>query len=171
MAVDCKVYLPPSALIQDVADVLGALAGCKVSSHVITSSVPSRASFFVTDVADVHGMSSGLAECANVTVGTGTRRFHTVWLWEPDSPPFPGARCLITRPTAYAIALFRPLVSFFGGNLIYSDSSDIVNFSQPFRSYDSSNDAEFSALQAAKLAVRPITDADIAAMRPFAARQ
>lgn len=97
MATDCNVYLPPSALIQDVADVLGALAGCKVSSHSITSSVPSCDPFPVTDVADVHVMSSGLAECANITVGTGARRFHTVWHWEPDYPPFPGARLLMTR--------------------------------------------------------------------------
>jgi hypothetical protein len=172
MGTDCRVYLYPSAKIDDVAKVMGALAGCEVASKMIggTHGKP----FPVTEVKEAEAVVSTMPEMSCIRITGGKAKewgLWPYWHWEPDRPPFRGARLIMMRSTAQKVALAKRLVDFFGGVVDYNDCDSSDNdYSKPERKgMDKSINKNFHALQAAMLEVKPVTEKEIKAAAKWAA--
>ena len=155
MGVNCKITLPPAARLQDVADVIGALAGMPCKQRDFGKGLKGWA-------AHVDGVTAesikGLPTCANIEFDSPVdgSRHHVMYHFEWDRH---GNRGLMPRSTPLWCAIGKGLVDFFGGSVDYNDWDAIaVDYSQPARDDIHAEDgAEWYAFQERKLAVQPIS--------------
>jgi hypothetical protein len=157
MGIDCKVHLPENVRVKDVANVIGALAGCPVKQKHYSGAV------FV-EVENVKVESTSVPQMAQIMVEPpggcvdGEKCHFVYYFFEVEEG---SGRLLNPRSTAWWIAIMRRVVDFFGGSIDYSDCDDVdVDYSVPAKP-DSvnrpTNGAEWDDLQNRILAIKPIT--------------
>lgn len=161
MGVDCKVTLPASARLRDVADVIGIALGCAFTYPADK--------WVEVDGVKIEG-SAAQPECPSiyVTPPMGERRrflYHYEW-----SGSTKGAHGLMMRSRADNIALAKRIVDTFGGFVDYNDRDDTdCDYGRPeFADNDACDGDAWRALQRRKADVKPIEQADIDASEAFA---
>lgn len=180
MGVSCVLTLPAAARIEDVADVMAALAG-----------FPMQKLYFHNDPKG--GWSAGhkyphpyltvkpcgdtfcLPACANITItapegeelADGERAHFVMYHFEGGAK---GERLMLPPSTPFWIAVMRGVIDFFGGTLAYDDCDDKISYRKSARKDIHASDGEqWYQLQKRKLAVNPITQAQYDFAFPLAA--
>lgn len=175
MGIDSRIYLPPTVRIDDVADVIGALAGLTPEKSFFGSSEG-----WATHVPGVRAKATHTASMATIYVDAGNegtlidgdRRHYVCYFFESLDQDYKPCRYLLPRSTAFWIAIGRGLIRFFGGSLSYSDVDDTINETLPAKptSFVHAEGGEaWYALQQAKLDVKPITLEELAHCATIAA--
>lgn len=171
MGIDCRIILPGKAQITDVADVLAILAGHTVTEHPLGGTHGTYAAVTprpIITYPDIPG-------CMSITIQPAqelAESFLHKWLYHFE---YHGNHLMMARSFAGNLAIGRALVQFFGGSLQYSDYDDAINATYPEQpDIDPESDREntdtlFDQLQARKLALKPLTKAQIKAEQPNAA--
>lgn len=154
MGVDTRISLPPNVRVQDVASVVGALAG-------LTGSLGSGAG--------VRGIET-VPQMCRIGLWRADRCFAT---FNFHFEGYGGRRAVVGRSTAFNIAMGRALVDFFGGWVDYSDSDDededYVVQDKPDPENCPEDGAEWDDLQRRIASVKPLTSAEIKVWAPCAA--
>lgn len=179
MGVDTKILLPPAVRIRDVADVVGALAGFPMQKRYFGKTQNegwSAGRPYDDKGVMVKPCDGSLVSCAHIILSNtaenqiidGQSGHHVMYHFEGGRN---GERLLNPPSTDFWVAIGRGLVDFFGGTIDHSDCDDVdVDYEQPARAgIHAENDDEWYALQNRKLAVKPLTKADLAAWREVAA--
>jgi hypothetical protein len=159
MGVDMRVRLPNNVRVRNVAEVMGAYAGC----------TPVK-SFFRGDSkggwhASVPGAkvtTTSLPEMAQITIDCpmvdGQTSHFCFYHFEPESG---SGRLMLPRSTAFWIALMTKVVDFFGGELDYNDSDDSeCDYSVPEKTVDENSPQDGEAwynFQNRVLNIKPLT--------------
>lgn len=158
MGVDCRIQLPHTARLRDVAQVIGILAGHKVTTEEYPTVVGIRFSTY-----------NEMPECCRILFEHEGEPRQVLYHFEFNS----GNRGMLPRSTPFNIALGRALVDFFGGTLDYQDCDDVSeDYRVPARTDINAEDGEpWEQLQRRKFALQPLTAEDIAACAEFAAYQ
>jgi hypothetical protein len=177
MGVNCRILLPAAVRIDDVADVMAALAGFAMQKrHFSNSDGGWSAGLPYGDPRLRVESAENLVECARIHLTApdgeklvdGETGHYCLYHFEGSGK---GERLLMPRSTPFWIAMGRGLVDFFGGTLDYSDCDAVdVDYKRPARKDIHVEDGdEWSAFQERKLAVKPITKADLAQWKEVAA--
>jgi hypothetical protein len=153
MGVDTRIYLPPDVRVDDVAKVLGIIAGLKPSWH--TSSPTCR---WVT-VPGVEVKPTTVPRMPEIHLRgkmVGDDWITVTFHYEPDGDPM---RLLLPRSDAFWIAAGRKLVRFFGGHMMYQDIDDKVNYQalRPRPANNPSTGQPWRDFQEDMMRVRPLT--------------
>lgn len=171
MGVDCLITVPAWARIDDVATVIGAAAGCKMTLDDIGDRCVS---------AKAHGArvstcgANGLEACAYIDWLTDQgdhRQGHVMYHfeWENDR----GGHGLMPRATPFWVAVGHRLVDFFGGSIVYSDCGDCKwDYAQPWKPIAEiapSDGKPWTAFQKQLAALKPLTAEEVAAFASVAA--
>ena len=165
MGVDTRIRLPGDVRVRDVADVIGILAGRKVSWG---GSGKSR-------WVEVEGVTvesaQGVPQCANIqiTPGDGVRPDHIYVLYHFEDDEGNG-RVLCPRSTPFWVAVGKRLVQFFGGTVDYQDCDDVeVDFKadKPRSRNNPSDGKPWDDFQAEKAAIVPLTKEDVETCRKY----
>lgn len=179
MGVDTVVRLPANVRVSDVADVIAIVSGKPVAKISLGSGVDSWA-------AEVAGVRvSGLPtmpQCAYIHIDgplpehiqnyrDGQDGLRVLYHFETEN----GERLLMRRSTAFWIAVGRRLVQFFGGTQDYQDcDARDVNYRKPPKSDRDNNPSDgkpWSDFQQRKLALKPLTLAELKSADKLAAYQ
>lgn len=158
MPTQCRITLPDSVRVDDVATLIGIYDGlskqrcplgrnswrCRVN-HVSVESI------------------SGIPNCARIIWPRGEVIYHFEW----DEP----GRGLLPNSTPFWIAVGQRLVEFFGGSVIYRDDGDqTVDFFQPWRKdCYVVDEPDWTVFQERVMKERPLEFGDILRARRFAA--
>lgn len=156
MGVNCEIWLPPTARIGDVADVIGILAGA----------VPKKKEFssgggWYAYVPGVKAEPSNLASCSHIAFQNGDETWGVLWHWEPTGGT--GERLLMPSATAFWRAMGSRLIQFFGGRMTYHDCDDHGMDEQYTVDYDTCpTDGEpWREFQQRKMDIKPLTKEEI----------
>jgi hypothetical protein len=167
MGVDTRISLPSNVRVRDVAKVMAASLGCKVTRFAIP-----RSDGIFTECKDILIQSSSTAglcdiEFHNCTVGPESQWF--LFHWEFTG----GRKGMLPRSTAINIAIGMRLVKFFGGSIDFQDCDSIqIDYIAGEKSNDENcptDGREWDNLQKRILAIEPITDTEIQECEKFAA--
>jgi hypothetical protein len=164
MGVDTKIMLPGRVRLQDVARVLGALAGCKTELKV-------KPTYVYCQVDDVKVDNSHTPECANIRwTGGGELKPDGYVMFHYEPCEFDG-RLLMPRSTPWWIAAGKRLVDFFGGKVDFNDCDDVdVDYERPSPGDIAPSDGEpWREFQRRMSEVKAITAEDLAANDKLAA--
>lgn len=122
MGVDCKIYLPDSVGLSNVAKVIGAVTGCPMEKVPLTND-PGDPRWFVK-VPAVETLLGAIPELAGIRIAhkcvDGLYNHYVGYHFECEQ----GGRLLMPRSTAFWIAVGCSLVSFFGGRVDFQDCDD-----------------------------------------------
>ena len=118
MGVDALIKLPPDVRIDDVAKVIGVLAGLPIEKQPLDANG--------TWCIRVNGAKAegilNIASCATIKIHgklvDGEEDHHVMFHYEPDDGI---DRLIMPRSTAFWISIGKRLIQFFGGKLTYSD--------------------------------------------------
>lgn len=178
MGVDCKITLPNAARIDDVADVIGLLLGCKGTLEPLDNNGSIH-----LKVAGVETKNSSITGCAEINISnaplgsggkSGNRWFfyHFEWSGQNKGDYNTGqGRGIMPRSTAINIAMAKELVTFFGGSVDYNDCDDTeVDFKAPEQKDIRACDGKgWDKFQRRMFAVKQLTKAQITACQKHAA--
>lgn len=183
MGVDTKILLPAAARIQDVADVMGALAGFPMEKRYFAHIRENGRDSAGWSAGHPYGSSyvrltpiHNMVQCAYIHLDSselgrvmvdGEREHQCMYHFEAGCN---GERLLMPRSTDFWIAIGKGLVEFFGGTVDYNDCDDSdVDFARPAQKDIHAEDgAEWYSMQARKLVVKPLTQVDLDAARKVA---
>ena len=172
MGVNALIKFSYDTEIDDVADVIGILAGLKPHKMEIGNG---KAWAVRVDGAKAKGHVD-IPQMADIVVtapkGTrlidGEQGHYCTWHWRGDN-----CKGWLLYPTsnAFWIAIGRRLVKFFGGSICYSDCDGKVNYraKRPRRRNNPSNGKEWQRFEQAMFDVKPLTKDEINQARQFAA--
>lgn len=167
MGIDCKIRLPEDVRVRDVADVVALLAG-----RPFRWVEQAGGRWIEVDAVEVRSLGDVLVECAEILIAEGPgvvrEKLRVLYHFEPSE----GGRLLMPRATAAWVAVGRRLVEFFGGSVDYNDCDGIqedYRARPPRDDNKPENGVEWNTFQAAKAAVVPLTEAEVAAAVPLAA--
>lgn len=171
MGVDCRIHLPESVTLYNVAKVIGAVTGCPMKKVPLTG--PADPRWYVevptvTETTSVPGMA-----CLRILHPTvdGEPNHFVFYHFECDT----GGRLLMPRSTAFWIAVGCRLVSFFGGHIDFQDCDDEdrdLEFPDLGRQMNSPQDGHaWQQFQERVFALKPITEDDWRACDRFAAHK
>lgn len=164
MSVDCHVYLPAPARVDDVAEVLGLLFGCPMVAeqrkNFLYEYVPGAR---VVVCPEIVTMVSIYVEPPNTA-----RARHWFYHFEGDAL---GRHLLSQRARPSSIAAGVALVDFFGGVVDMNDCDDEHNdYSAPAREdIHAVSDPEYHNLRHRMREVQPLTKQDLDQYRARAA--
>ena len=167
MSVRCQITLPGWARVNDVAKVIGVLAGAEATMGVMPGS----------DECVVDGVSvgsfdtGGLAGCARIEFLLDGEPEDVMYHFEWDEPDVAG-RGLLPSSTPFWCAVGKRLVEFFGGSVGYMDwdnSTDVVVWPKDPTLYRASNGDAWDDLQRMIHNIQPVTRAEYEAARSVAA--
>ena len=127
MGTDCRIWMPPDARLDDVANVIGILVGCKPEWNDSEKELYLR----VPGVTVKGNEYPGLATCSNIDIESESllnlcdyKRLHVMWHWEPGEFCL-GYHLLMPRSTALWLAIGNALINFFGGAIDYNDCDSV----------------------------------------------
>lgn len=171
MGVDCVIQLPSMVYLNDVADAIGILAGCKAYKENFSS-----ADGWSTRVESVEKKGPEyLPGCAAITFKRNEKERYVLYHFEPSNmltDEDPG-RLLMPPSTAFWIAIGHRLVEIFGGKIFYNDCEcdEIPNFENPERQkwVRGSNGDAWYERQEKLLAIKPLTEEEIESYTDYAA--
>jgi len=167
MGVDTKIMLPGDVRIQDVAEVIGILAGLPKTKFVLQGDDGSWA-VRVSGV-KVEGIPN-LASCAQIYLnaqnGTpfvdGEMTHMVMFHYEPGEGS--GERLLMPRSTAFWIAMGEKLIEFFGGEQDYNDcdSKDVdISCKKPRKRNNPSDGKPWQDFEKAMWSLKPLTEEEV----------
>ena len=163
MGVDCRLTIPAAARLRDVADVAAALLGAPMVKHDL-----GRGSYSAHVNGITYHVYQDMPECVhvNLPLSTGLRSFLYHYEWSSS----PGDHGIMPRSYSANIALCVALCDFFGGSVDYADCDDSdENYRVPAKTDLHEQDGDpWHAFQDRKLAVRPLTRAELNAYRSVA---
>lgn len=161
MGVDARVTLPANVRLSNVANVMGAVAGCPATKsffdrdpkngwstrvegvEVLTTSIPSMCEIRITP-------PNGCVD--------GEKSHFTFYHFEPDNGV---GRLMLPRSTAFWIAVMHRVVDFFGGEIDYNDCDDVsCDYSVPHKTWEENSPSDGEAwytFQNRILEIKPIT--------------
>jgi hypothetical protein len=165
MSVSCHVLLPARARINDVAQVMGILAGLKPRREIyVTVSGatvdPSRCLAPMVEIILREPEGKALIDGAAV---------HTCYYHFEGRG---GKRLLGMPSTDFWTAIAKRLVDFFGGSVDYNDCDEVkIDYEKPTRRViDAEDGLPWQRFETAKFNVTPLTLEDlVAARRAYAA--
>jgi hypothetical protein len=167
MGVDTRISLPSNVRVRDVAKVMAASLGCKVTRRIIP-----RSSGIFAECEDVKIDSASMAELCNIELHNCTVGSESQWFlfhWELSG----GKKGMLPRSTAINIAIGMRLIKFFGGSIDFQDcDSTQIDYIADEKSNDENcptDGREWDNLQKRILAIEPITDTEIQECEKFAA--
>ena len=165
MGVNTGIRLPENVRVRDVAEIIGALLGCEMKRMNFSNN-----DGWAAHVDHVKVATTSVPEMVEIIVDGPDKLRTIVWTyhWEPEK----GGRLLYPSATARAIAVGRKLVDFFGGSVVYNDCDGKINYHRPKKSDKEnrpSDGAPWYAMQNRKMAIVPLTDADIRKWDKYAA--
>lgn len=177
MSVDCNIALPGRVEVDDVANVIGVLAGLPVRLEPLgEDSIVSRVDGVKIETSDVHGMvqitlSGELADGEHTHFvyyhfeGTFGRSTYGGRRYQHE-----GVRSLSPRSTPFWVAIAKRLVDFFGGWVDYDDCDDCdLDYSLPERPNISPHDGKpWEQFHRNVAALKPITKQDMKAAAEWA---
>ena len=157
MGSDCHVYLPPATRINDVAEVMGILAGNKPRKEPLGDPEGSWA----VRVPTIKAENSSVCGCAEITFWDSNKEQR--WAFYHFEPSKTGERLLSVRSTGFWIAIGKRLVDFFGGRMTYNDCGMTEDdYQQPHRTDIHESDGEpWQAFQQRIFDVKPLTKKEI----------
>ena len=174
MGVDTKLTLPGNVRVQDVAKVMGVLAGLKPEQYSIAGS---KGVFVRVDGATVGTTHSAymaeieLSAPDGHTLIDGERSHSVLYFFEDEG----GRRLLMPKSTPFWIAVCRGLADFFGGMVDYNDCDDrSVNYRVKFKSNTENQprtDEPWDEFHLRILNLTPLTKDDLVEMSEFASYQ
>lgn len=167
MGVDTKIMLPGDVRIQDVADVIGILAGLPKVKQPLQGDGGAWA--VRVNGVRVEGIPN-LASCANIYInaqnGThfvdGEMTHMVMFHYEPGEGS--GERLLMPRSTAFWIAMGEKLVEFFGGEQDFNDcdSKDVdLSCKKPRKSNCPSDGEPWQDFEKAMWDLEPLTEEEV----------
>lgn len=179
MGVDCRITLPHTARLRDVADVIGILLGKEAEL------APLSRNSIHCKVEGVTTKSSAVVECAEIEIKDalwghdghrGDRwflyhfEFENGYSTDGDYHTESG-RGILPRATAINIAMAVELVKFFGGEVDFNDSdAKDVDFKAPTKKdIQACNGEGWEKFQRRMAAVQPLTKAQVAEYQKYAA--
>lgn len=162
MGVSCHITLPDRVRVQDVAEVMGLLAGMKAEERPFTSSDGTY-----LQVPGVRVRSTGQAELCHITFEHEDEWYSATYFFEWEA----GGRGIIVGSYPFWIALARRLVDFFGGSVDYSDCDDVdCDYSAPEQpGIAARTDEDWHLMKRRKRELRPLTPEEIEAVGRAAA--
>lgn len=170
MGVDLRLYLPPTARIEDVATVAAILMGCEYSYRKPFDAA--REGSRVVELAKkaVVYEQSSVYPAMNVitfnapkgkTLIDGITSHFGYWHWEPDRAPF-GYRHLSLKSTAFWIAVAKGVADFFGGMVDFDDCDETaIDYIVPEQNNWHSDGDAFYDYNERICNVQPLTIADL----------
>ena len=166
MGIDCKIYLPANVAIDNVANVIGILAGAKSKKHYFQDDIKGGWS---TEVEGVKITTSGIPTCAYIEIqglSEASRKcrennfIHVLYHFETPT----GERLLMPSSNNFWIAISKKLVDFFGGRVDFNDCDSVeINYKvEPKEDkFNNPQDGdEWYNLQNRLLELKPLTDDD-----------
>lgn len=169
MGVDCEIYLPATARLDDIQDVIAILIGNKPNKKELPSG-----NFFIR------------VEGARARVCDGTPEMCVIHLEENpfnaqmcyvhfeverrDGKSMAGYKKLSSKSRPVWIAIGRRLVDCFGGFMIDKDSADEITYrKKPRKDNDANDGEEWDGLKRRIFEIQPLTKADIQEAKKYAA--
>lgn len=162
MGVDCRISLPSDTRVDDVATVIGILAGNKKYWEQ-----SGKAKWVMAE--NVKAQPSTMAECAEIVITSPVLNSHVLFFYEWDGPL--GYRGMSPSSTPVWCAIAHRLVYFFGGQVDYNDCDTVnVNFKhkKPRADNGHRSDPAWDKFQAELWQLTPLTKADIAEFDKYA---
>lgn len=165
MGVDAMIYLTNRARVNNVANVIGCLAGCEKSMYELQHGSNAKA----LRVKTVEVKASVVPECADIFFEYKGEKHRVMYHFEAGG----GGRCLLPRSTPFWCAVGFHLVEFFGGKLHYQDwgfngkNWDYVNKKVP-SFIDAEDDKSWQKMQDTMFSVQPLTDKEIRSFKKLA---
>ena len=170
MGVCCKIHLPAAARIIDVADVLAALCGAETIKMPLNDREGSWAAH--AEARPIFSPYPGFPHWCNITwiVQTNSKPYTFSIMYHFEFGPS-GSRGIMPQSTPFWLAVACGLVDFFGGHVDYKDCDDNdCDYSRDPQADIHAEDGEpWHNLQRRKLAVKPVTQDQIDAMKKHAA--
>lgn len=124
MGVDTRITLPENVRVSDVTRVIGIAAGLKPRRYYF-----SNGDGWCVDVPGSKVSTTGVPEMVRIELFgdliDGKKQHEVFYHYECEQ----GGRLLNPRSTAFWIAVGKRLVDFFGGELIYNDCDNKVDYS------------------------------------------
>jgi hypothetical protein len=171
MGVDTRLTLPGNVRVDDVADVMGVLAGLKPEQYEID-----RSGGVFVRVPGVSVQTTSIATMVEIDLKVSGG--HTLVDGQPHHtvPYFfenvGGRRLLLPRATPFWIAVCRGLADFFGGSVDYSDCDSRavdyrVNFKRDAENHPT-NGEPWDEFYRRILNLTPLTKGDLRAVAQFA---
>lgn len=175
MGVDCKITLPNSARLRDIANALGILAGLPVKLR----NIPGSDGVFI-DVEGVKTNPSTIPECAEIDLKgamvDGFSHHHVLYHFEWEGRGGGDIRTgqtrgIMPRSTPFWIAVAKKLVMHFGGDVDYSDcDSSECDLSYPENPLNGAvNGRAWDEHQRSIFALAPVNEADMQEAAQYAA--
>lgn len=162
MGSSCDVYLPPATRVEDVAEVIGILAGNKPRKDSIGNDG------WAVMVPSVRVTVTSIPTMVEITFQDSQRenRIATYHFEAGDN----GERLLSTGSTPWWCAVAKRLIDFFGGTVTYNDCGSTENdYTQPTRpDIHATDDAPWQAFQQRIFDVTPLTKKEIKVMEKIA---
>ena len=163
MGVDCHIYLPPNVCVDNVARVLGVLAGLPTRVKTFGD----RPGDWTADIPGVRVQSTAVPTMMRIVLWgplvDGTDG-HSVY-YHLETCGTEGLRMLHPRSTAFWIAAGIRLVEFFGGHVDFNDCDDAErDFERPHKTWreNSPQDgAEWTDFQNRVMALTPLTEGEL----------
>jgi len=174
MGVDCKITLPNSARIRDIANAMGVLAGLPAKQVHIPGS-----NGFHFDVQGVTTKPSSMAECALIdlkgVIIDGEPHHHVLYHFEWEGRGNGDfvrqqSRGMLPRSTPFWIAMAKRLVLHFGGEVDFNDcDSSECDFTHPENPLNgATNGSAWNQHQRSIFALAPLTKADLTEAAQYA---
>jgi hypothetical protein len=156
MSTDTRAFLPQHIRVNDVAKVLGGLAGSTVHRHDFDNSAG-----YAAWCDDARVTTTSMPEMLSIDITANGEVIHFDYFFEADGGV--GERELIARHCDRNVNLLTGLVRFFGGRLDANDCDDVDvdlavavhDATWPFPYTPSAGD-EWYRFQDAVLAVKPV---------------
>lgn len=169
MGTDCNIYLPASAKISDIAELIGILVGMKKKQETLTGG-----GWYVS----VDGVRVRVCESVPemVIINLEKNEFNAQMAYchfeagRRHGKSMSGYKLVSSSSRPIWCAIGKRLVAFFGGFVVYSGSKDRAT---PEQSAHKDNDAgtnkEWQAFQRRMWDVTPLTKAEVNTMKKHAA--
>lgn len=171
MSVNTHIYLPCDVRFDDVANVMGILAGLDARLVPFDATKPWKGWYVKVDGVDwrqSHTPRMCIIELESAYEQADGQSSHEAF-YHFENPD--GSRCVSVGSTPFWIAVGRGLVKFFGGRMTYQDTTDKVDFrAKKPRACNSPEDGRpWCDFQKAVLAVKAVTKAELRAAAKLAA--
>lgn len=173
MGVDCKIFLPANIRGDDVAKVVGLVAGVKPEKRYFDER---RNSGYYCHVPDVKFQVTTIPGIANIQLPCDQKlvdgeTYHSVYYHFEYIHKGVNGRLLSPPSTAFWICVGKKLVDFFGGKVNYNDCKEEWDYCKPFKHWKKNcpeDGKEFNNLQNRMLSLMPITVAELKEAKKFA---
>lgn len=162
MSVNCRILLSGDVRLQDVATVMGLLAGLPAESRSLENRGGTYSYVRVSGVGVSGTYSPEMAQILlKGPMVDGDTQHSVYYHFEPSGGV---GRALMPVSTAFWIAIGKGLVDFFGGTVDYADCDDVrVNYERPPQGSNCPEDGRvWQAFEDRIKAVQPLTKKDLA---------